>query len=339
MKNFKIFILISISFVFNFFVSVHAESVHPSHTKILKPGQDIANYRKLQFEPGYSIQRLSDRSYLVMLQVYNILFYVGDKGVFVLDPAGPEQTPLVLDAIAKITKLPVTTVMYSHSHHDHISGVSIIKNAAEKSGRDLRIIATDKTKKELERFAKLGIPLPTDVLTTPLDEFMFEELKVEVDTPANYLHSTDSSIIYMPSERIVTVVDIVEPAELPFIAFGMFKDVKGYRASMKKLLEMDWDFLNGGHYNIGSKQTIRNYLAYLDDVENAVDEAMASGKPFSNYYRVDKPIVVGIMEWINDTTSDTKKLLAPKYGHLESFDAIAETHIQEVIKQRGKHLE
>ena len=274
MKIFKVFFVVAIAVFTNFFLSVNAEEVKPSHTHKLKPGQEIPDASRLQFDHPYFTRKLSDRSYIVTTQLYTVLFYVGDNGVLVLDPGGPEETPLVLEAIAEVTKLPVTTVMYSHSHRDHIVGTKLILEAAEKAGVSLSIIATDKTKADLQRFTKLGIPDPTKVIATPFDTFAFEGLKVEVQTPEHFLHSPDSSIIYMPSEKIVSVVDIVTPSELPLMAFGENKDVRAFQDGLKKLLEMDWEYLNGGHFNIGSKETVERFLAYANDVESAVDQAL-----------------------------------------------------------------
>lgn len=339
MKICNVFFLVAIAVFTNSFLSVNAEDVKPSHINELKSGQEIADASRLQFERNYSIRKLSDRSYLVMLQLYNVQFYVGADGVFVLDPGGPAETPFVLEAIAEVTKLPITAVMYSHSHQDHIVGTRLILEAAEKAGVTLRIIATDKTNTDLQRFTKLGIPQPTQVIATPFDTFTFEGLKIEVETPEHFLHSPDSSIIYMPSEKIVTVIDIVTPAELPLISFGRFKDVKAFRDGLVKLLEMDWEYLNGGHFRIGSKKTVEHFLAYLNDVESAVDQGLLNAGKKTDYCGPNKPIMQCLTGWSDKVIAESTKILEPKYGHFESFPALVGSHIEEVMMQRLYHKE
>ena len=185
MRILNVLFVLAIVVFTDFFLSVNAEEVKPAHTHKLKPGQDV-DASRLQFDHPYFTRKLSDRSYIVTTQLYTVLFYVGDNGVLVLDPGGPAETPYVLEAIAEVTTLPITAVMYSHSHQDHIVGTKLILEAAEKTGVSLSIIATDKTKADLQRFTKLGIPQPTKIIATPFDTFTFEGLKVEVQTPEHF---------------------------------------------------------------------------------------------------------------------------------------------------------
>lgn len=350
MKLSRLIYLLMVAIFISSFLSVKAESVEPSKTRKLKPGQNIAGWFDKQFDREYFIQRLTERTYIVMFQVYNSVFYVGDEGVFVLSPTSYYQAPIVQKAIAEITELPVTAVMYSHSHQDHITGSSVFLEAAEKAGRSLRIIATDKTKRELERYPTLKypkgfvIPQPTDVLATPFSSFYFEELKIDVYTPEDWVHSVDSSIIHMPSERLITAVDIIEPqdSKLPFIELGEAQDLKAYRYFLNKMLELDWDWVNGGHFNLAGKDVIRFFLTYLDDIESAVDQATIkiskeSGGGFASFYTRNRPIVNSVVDWVDTTVAETRKMLEPKYGHLKSFPAVIEGHIIQVIKERGKH--
>ena len=44
----------------------------------------------------------------------------------------------VQEAIAKVTKLPVTAVLYSHDHADHIGDIGVFTDAAKQQGVDLK---------------------------------------------------------------------------------------------------------------------------------------------------------------------------------------------------------
>ena len=98
---------------------------------------------------------------------------------------------------------------------------------------------------------------------------------------------------------------------------------------------MDVDFINGGHYNIGSKQTIEFYLAYLDDVENAVDKALTKAGHFKDYYDINTPIAQSVNDFFGTILVEAKKNLQSKYGHLKSFEALVDSHGVMVIKERG----
>lgn len=55
------------------------------------------------------------------------IFIVTDEGVIVTDPMNPKAAKLLQAEIRKVTDKPVKYVVYSHNHHDHISGGIIFK--------------------------------------------------------------------------------------------------------------------------------------------------------------------------------------------------------------------
>lgn len=59
---------------------------------------------------------------------------VGTDGVILFDPKGsPDSAKEVLADVAKITKLPVTTVIVSHSNPDHTKGLPGIRQERRSS--------------------------------------------------------------------------------------------------------------------------------------------------------------------------------------------------------------
>ena len=57
--------------------------------------------------------------------IYQSMFLVYDRGVVVVD-APPNYAKRIPRAIAEVTNNPVTHVIYSHSHIDHIGGVTAL---------------------------------------------------------------------------------------------------------------------------------------------------------------------------------------------------------------------
>lgn len=75
---------------------------------------------------------------------YSTTFYVGDKGVLLFDaPEG--RGKYLLQAIRDVTPLPVTALVYSHYHVDHIGDSPFWNDEAKKEGVNLRIIASKAT--------------------------------------------------------------------------------------------------------------------------------------------------------------------------------------------------
>lgn len=90
------------------------------------------------------------------------MFYVGEKGVLLFDPV-ENAGEKILKAILEVTKLPVTTIVYSHAHADHISSAPVIVEASKKAGVKVRIISSDATAELLNRI-KSKLPKPTETI-------------------------------------------------------------------------------------------------------------------------------------------------------------------------------
>ena len=77
--------------------------------------------------PGWIVARVNSRPnvYWVTDGNYQSMFIVTSNGVIVVD--APEPLPFypplpVMDAVRSITPLPITHMIYSHAHTDHIGG-------------------------------------------------------------------------------------------------------------------------------------------------------------------------------------------------------------------------
>src|SRR5580765_508712 len=70
---------------------------------------------------GYRTQDLGRGLYMVTENVYQSMFLVYETGVVVVD-APPSYAAHIRRAIDEVSKNPITHVIYSHSHVDHIAG-------------------------------------------------------------------------------------------------------------------------------------------------------------------------------------------------------------------------
>ncbi|MEM7472912.1 MAG: alkyl/aryl-sulfatase [Pseudomonadota bacterium] len=69
----------------------------------------------------------------------NVHFLVGGSGIVVVDTTETTQAAEnILADFREISALPITTIVYTHSHRDHISGASVFAE-----GQDVEIIAAD----------------------------------------------------------------------------------------------------------------------------------------------------------------------------------------------------
>ncbi|WP_236766806.1 MBL fold metallo-hydrolase [Acinetobacter junii] len=124
--------------------TVNAVYIAQSNKKVLNSGEKIDRLYNRNLQQEYVLQRMTENTYFFQTQFYGTMFYVGKKGVLLFDPV-ENAGEKILKAIAEVTKLPVTTIVYSHGHADHISSSPVIIEASKKAGVKVRIISSDAT--------------------------------------------------------------------------------------------------------------------------------------------------------------------------------------------------
>src|SRR5688572_29536877 len=70
---------------------------------------------------GYRLEELGKGLYMITDNAYQSMFMVYDTGVVVVD-APPSYAAHLPKGIAEVTDKPITHLIYSHSHADHIAG-------------------------------------------------------------------------------------------------------------------------------------------------------------------------------------------------------------------------
>ena len=222
---------------------------------------------------GHSVKNISDGVYVFRWWVYRNLFIITDEGVIVTDPMNPKAASLLRKEIRKITDKPIKYVIYSHNHHDHISGGSIFK----KEGATF--IAHKNVLKELTDHPSAVIPLP-DIT---FDETYLLELGGRT-LELNYFgpnHGESLIVMRLPKEKIVFIVDIVTPRRVAFRTMPDFWPDEWIR-SLKEIEKMDFDYVIPGHGPetqpaIDKALVVREQYIYLEDLMAAVKKEIDSG--------------------------------------------------------------
>jgi glyoxylase-like metal-dependent hydrolase (beta-lactamase superfamily II) len=202
------------------------------------------------------------------------------KGVVVVD-APPIFGDKISKAIAEVTKEPVTHLIYTHYHADHIAG-------AYQFPKGAKIISSEGIKNRLRELqnGQRDVPFGTFVGGKPVElpTGTFKNnytLKVGNKTielrvlAASHTHSDVA--VYLPKEKILNAVDFVWAGWIPFDGLGEAEDVGGYLTAQKRLLQFDWDVMVGGHVGrLATRQDVETNIAYLNDVKTAVMKAIQS---------------------------------------------------------------
>lgn len=305
---------------------VQAQAPGDQAGNMLVPGTYVPNLVPRRYTEPYVLQRLTERTYWVAVASHNSLFYVGDEGVIVFDPLSAGWGQAVLQAIASVTDLPVSALVYSHFHLDHLGDAQVFVDAAASRDNPLRIITPAAVAAQIERYGN-PIPSPTEVIEDDPGAFSFEGLRVHVQSTGDS-HATDNSLFLLEQEQVLHYVDSAEPEDLiPYFRLGGIMEVRPTANSLSESLDMDWQYLSAGHGNVGSKKDIEKHLELIADIRTATREAMAE-EPFGDYVNLQVPdAVVWIAAHEKAVAARAKEQLRPKYGESLRFDVTMDSHI------------
>jgi glyoxylase-like metal-dependent hydrolase (beta-lactamase superfamily II) len=81
-----------------------------------------AAYQQAQGPKVVEVEKLKDNLYMLKGGGGNTAVFVGTTGVIVVDTKLPGWGQPILDKIKEITDKPVTTIVNTHTHGDHVSG-------------------------------------------------------------------------------------------------------------------------------------------------------------------------------------------------------------------------
>jgi glyoxylase-like metal-dependent hydrolase (beta-lactamase superfamily II) len=312
--------------------TVNATYVDPSVTEPLPPGAKLAHLFALNATRPYYLQRLTAHTYFFGGGFYTATFYVGDQGVLVFDPPEGQGAHLV-QAIAEVTNLPVTAIVYSHNHADHMIGAREILEASAVAGvRDVRVIASTETV-SLMKLLKCTMPPVTETVAWPKGTFEFEGLTVELHGFVKAAHADDASALLLVQEEVAHIPDLINGDQPPFRRFGESENYIHYRPNVNELGSLNWVHVVTGHGNVGSKDDIRFVNAFLDDLEAAVAKAMSTAS-FAEVVDITKynNHAALMVPWVTHIATTATEEMRPKYGQYYGFDVTVPANVEMVAE-------
>jgi glyoxylase-like metal-dependent hydrolase (beta-lactamase superfamily II) len=262
---------------------------------------------------GYRLQKLGRGLYMVTDNAYQSMFLVYEQGVIVID-APPSYSTKLRAAIAAVTKLPVTHVIYSHAHVDHIGGVTDL-------GGNPVVIAHDETRRLLVRAKDKRRPVPT---VTFNDKHVLKLGSQTLELSyRGVAHQPGNIFIYAPEQKVLMVVDVVFPGWMPWRRFALAQDVAGYFQQVADIDAIPFKTFVGGHVNrVGSHADVRMQLDFMNDLKAAAATALKSTELGAELDPVDKLNPWAVFDnYIDRVVVQCVNSLTPKWqSRLAGFD-------------------
>jgi glyoxylase-like metal-dependent hydrolase (beta-lactamase superfamily II) len=237
---------------------------------------------QFDWNKGYYVAEVKKGTgvYWVTEGSHQVMFMTTGKGVVVVD-APPIFGDKITKAINEVTKEPVTHLIYTHYHADHITG-------AYQFPKGIQIISSDGVKSKLKELQSMKRDVPFGMFVggkpveSPTKTFK-DSLTLKLGTKIIKLYTVQTShthsdvVVYLPQEKILNSVDFVWAGWVPFDGLGEAEDVFGYLNAHTQLLKYDWDVMVSGHVGrLATKKDVETNIEYVTDIKFAVMKALQS---------------------------------------------------------------
>jgi glyoxylase-like metal-dependent hydrolase (beta-lactamase superfamily II) len=229
-------------------------------------------------ETGIYVGEISDGVYWLTEGVYQMMFVTTGEGVIVVD-APPSIGARILSGIASVTDEPITHVIYSHTHADHIGAAGIFPpDATYIAHADTAASLEESLKNEFwGAFVGGGpVPLPTETFTDSMTLEVGSQT-LELSTPKALSHEPGNIFVYAPAQNVLLHIDIVFPGWSPFKDLAQAEDVTGYLAVHDEILAFGADTIITGHMGkLGTNDDVRLNQEYMGAIATAATNALST---------------------------------------------------------------
>ena len=216
----------------------------------------------------------------------NTAVFVTSDGVVVVDSKNPGWGPSILEAIAGLTDNPVTTLINTHSHHDHVSGnvafpanVDIVTHDVTAANMQVMRAYSGRTEPPANVFAdSMGRGLPTQTFSERASLGTGDD-RVDLYHFGRGHTGGDAWVVF-PSLRTLHSGDIFPGKNLPFLDANN----GGSGVAISDTLQKAHDGIPGvdriitGHSTQMTWADLHEYAAFNRDFLAAVRAGRAAGR-------------------------------------------------------------
>jgi glyoxylase-like metal-dependent hydrolase (beta-lactamase superfamily II) len=261
-------------------------------------------------DSGYRVEDLGGGAYGITSGLDNTMFLVTKKGVVVVD-APEDLGGKLLTAIEEVTPKPVTHLIYSHAHADHIGSAHLLA----RSG--VTIVAHELTARFVEEARDDRRPVPNETFGGPRSELDVDGVRLILEYTGDW-HQPGNLFIHLPEQKILTAIDSFTVKNAPFFRLLFSARVPAYFDAMDQMLDHDFETVVSGHMGLfGTPEDVQVNREYIRDLRSCAAEAMrtvdlreaaaAAGVPGNNRQ-------ARLKVWMDAVVSRAAQLMPASWG-------------------------
>lgn len=226
--------------------------------------------------------------------ISNATFVVTPDGVVVIDALGsPALAERLMSEIRKVTDQPVTHVVVTHYHADHVYGLQVFKAAgarivAHSAGK--QYIYSEIAQRRLQDSRQTLAPwidgktrlVAADQWIDSATALMVGGVRLDIQ-PVGPAHTPEDLVVYVAQDKVLIAGDLVFRRRIPFVGQA---DSGYWIEALDALLRFDASVLVPGHGPLSTTpradmQLTRDYLSHLRKV---MGSAARNLEPFDEAY-------------------------------------------------------
>jgi glyoxylase-like metal-dependent hydrolase (beta-lactamase superfamily II) len=229
---------------------------------------------------SYGLHEAASGVYMLTDGNYQNMFVPTSDGVVLFDAPTP-LLKYIKPAIKEVTDDPITHLVYSHIHKDHIGGAGKLVNP------DTAIHAEAEAAEYLRVKQDPARPVPTEVFagnkTLTVGGRTFELQRED-------FHSLAGDVmVRMPKEKVVLAIDILAPDWVPLQDFDGTVNMLAYMNILDRIVNSDFEAFVGGHSGrLGTPADLKLNRDYTRDVYETL-KRFDSEIDYSPLVGVDRP--------------------------------------------------
>lgn len=223
--------------------------------------------------------------------INNMGFLVGRKHTVSIDSSSTvARSTAYRDAIAEVTRIPVTTLVNTHHHGDHTNGNFLFDGATIVAHEETRRLIVADGKEGIERLQRAGVfagphggpdwgdiePAPPFLTYTSGVDLYVDDLKLEVRHLGAPAHTTNDSVVWIPERKVLFTGDLLFNGGTPFLLMG---SVTGAIEVVDSLKRFGAETIVPGHGEVCTRSTIDDVLEYLRFIRELAVQGHSAGIP------------------------------------------------------------
>jgi cyclase len=261
--------------------------------------------------PGVELVQLRQNFYVIGGAGGNIVMQVGPEGVILVDSGAAGMSEQVLEAIRRITPLPIRYIINTSMDADHVggneqlskAGLSILAGAlAAGAGLGDDLITNDGAASVLAHenvltrmSAPTGEQSPVPFALWPTKTFAYRMYSMYLNGEGIQVihqpnaHTDGDTIVFFRRADVIATGDIIDTTRLPFIDVARGGTLQGEIDALNRLMDLsihnlplqwysDRTLLVPGHGHVYDKLDLLEYRDAITVIRDRIQDLIAQGK-------------------------------------------------------------